>query len=176
MKVLEINKYPPSVFKKGRFLQQDWTSCSALAPGSAITPTKEEYLSTENKYVSAARKILESAPGAPIRAHNVEFWDDQSPLLEEIGLADVFDGSPAPAEGDALTPPLLVNAMRRCLREVAWLEFVVDRSLLVHFGYDLRLVIATALPMDATLEEIRRSGLFVYDSEAQLSTLTEWMR
>jgi hypothetical protein len=51
---------------------------------------------------------------------------------------------------------------------------MVTPRLLVHFGYDLRLIIASSIPLAGPLDQIRSSGLFVYDSDASLSTLDAW--
>jgi hypothetical protein len=174
MKTFEINKYPPSLFKKARFLQSDWTSCADLENPKGKALTREEFLRTEELYISAALLLAESVDPSGLRAHSVEFWDEQSPLLTRLGLEDVFDGSAAPIEGEELNGSRLRNAMRRCFREVAWLEFTVEPVFLLHFGYDLRLVVATETAIEDRLATVRERGLFVYDSVANVATLEEW--
>lgn len=104
----------------------------------------------------------------------MEFWDTASDRLANLGLADVLDDSAAPTEGESVTDARLDNFVRRCLREVAWLELMVAPKLLVHFGYDMRLIVASSTPLAGPLEQIRSSGLFVYDSDAPLPTLDAW--
>jgi hypothetical protein len=48
----------------------------------------------------------------------VEFWDTASGRLANLGLADVLDGSAAPAEGEPDAGARLDKLVRRCLREV----------------------------------------------------------
>jgi hypothetical protein len=64
--------------------------------------------------------------------------------------------------------------VRRCLREAAWLKLMLVPKLLVHFGYDMRLIVASYIPLGEPLDQIRSSGLFVFDSEASLPTLDTW--
>ena len=171
-----INKYPPRLYKKGRFLREDWTSCSDI--GKA-TPqgvlSREEYLRIEQLYVAAVERVVGVLEPGSVRAHDVEFWEDASDALTTVGLDDVFDGSAAPIEGEPLAGDRLVNVVRRCLREVAWLELAAEPRLLIHFGYDLRILAATKMPLDPALQTIRSDGLFVYDSQASLPTLEAWL-
>jgi hypothetical protein len=86
----------------------------------------------------------------------------------------VLDGSAAPTEGEPVGGARLDNLVRRCLREVAWLELIVAQKLLVHFGYDMRLIVASSIPVAEPIAQIPSSGLFVYDSDAPLPTLDTW--
>jgi hypothetical protein len=51
---------------------------------------------------------------------------------------------------------------------------MVPPKLLVHFGYDMRLLVASSTPLAGSLDQIRSSGLFVYDNDAALPTLESW--
>jgi hypothetical protein len=175
MKKYEINKYPPSLFKAGRFLREDWTACTDIGRATSRgVLTKEQYLRVEELYVGAVTALARTVAPASLQAHGVEFWEHGDNTLASLGLDDVFDGSATPDEGEQVAGSRLENVVRRCLREVAWLELIVKPSLLVHFGYDMRLIVASSLPLSRTLDEIRTSGLFVYDSQAPLPTLDTW--
>jgi hypothetical protein len=175
MKKYEINKYPPSLFKAGRFLREDWTACTDIGRATSHgVLTKEQYLRVEELYVGAVMALARAVAPASLQAHGVEFWEHGTNTLANLGLDDVFDGSAAPDEGEQVTGNRLENLVRRCLREVAWLELMVKPTLLVHFGYDMRLVVASNLPLTGTLDEVRASGLFIYDSQASLPTLDAW--
>jgi hypothetical protein len=171
----EINKFPPSLFKHGRFLREDWTACTDIgraAPGGPLD--KQEYLRVEGLYVAAVATLARTVEPDLLQVHDVEFWDTASDHLANLELADVLDGSAAPAEGEPIGGTRLGNVARRCLREVAWLELMLAPRLLVHFGYDMRLIVASSIPLAGPLDEIRSSGLFVYDSDAALPTLEAW--
>lgn len=171
----EINKFPPSLFKQGRFLREDWTACTDIGrttPRGALD--KQEYLRVEGLYVDAVAALARTVEPDLLQVHDVEFWDADSDRLVNLGLADVFDGTTAPAEGEPVAGVRLDNLVRRCLRDVAWLELMVVPKMLVHFGYDMRLIIASSIPLTGPLDEVRRSGLFVYDSDAPLPTLDAW--
>jgi hypothetical protein len=171
----EINKYPPSLFKHGRFLRDDWTSCTDIErvmPRGILDRT--EYLRVEGLYLAAISAIARAVEPDLLQVHDVEFWETASDHLTNLGLADVLDGSAAPAEGEPVAGARLDNLARRCLREAAWLELMVMPRLLVHFGYDLRLIIASSIPLAGPLDQVRSSGLFVYDSDASLFTLDAW--
>jgi hypothetical protein len=176
VKILEINKFPPSLFRRGRFLREDWTSCTDIG---TVTPngilSKEEYLRVEGLYVSAVMALARISEPEVLRAHDVEFWENESSSLANLGLDDILDTSSMPAEGEPVTGHRLENVVRRCLREVAWLELEAAPRLLVHFGYDMRIVIASTLDLTSALDEIRSRGLFVYDSAASLPTLKGWI-
>jgi hypothetical protein len=172
----EINKFPPSLFKHGRFLREDWTACTDIGRTTQRdTLDKQEYLRVEGLYVDAVAALARTVEPDLLLVHDVEFWDTASDRLENLGLADVLDGSAAPAEGEPVAGTRLDNLVRRCLREVAWLELMVAPTLLVHFGYDMRLIIASSFPLAGPLEQIQSSGLFVYDSDASLPTLDSWI-
>ena len=171
----EINKFPPSLFKHARFLREDWTACTDIGrPTPRGTLDKQEYLRVEGLYVDAVAALARTVEPDLLQVHDVEFWDTASERLTNLGLADVLDGSAAPAEGEAVTGDRLDNLVRRCLREVTWLELMVAPTLLVHFGYDMRLIVASSNPLAGPLEKIRSSGLYVYDSDAPLPTLEAW--
>lgn len=175
MKKYEINKYPPSLFKAGRFLREDWTACTDIGHATPRgTLSKEEYLRVEGLYVAVIDELACTVAPAAFQVHGLEFWEHEKAALTNLGLDDVLDESPVPEEGERVTGSRLKNIVRRCLREVAWLELVVKPRLLVHFGYDLRLIVAAASPLTPVLEQARVSGLFVYDSEASLPTLDTW--
>jgi hypothetical protein len=171
----EINKFPPSLFKHGRFLREDWTACTDIGrttPGGTLD--KQEYLRVEGLYVDAVSALARTVEPDLLQVHDMEFWDTTSDRLVNLGLADIFDGSAMPAEGEPVAGARLDNLVRRCLREVAWLELMAAPRLLVHFGYDMRLVVASSLPLSGPLDQIRSSGLFVYDSDAPLPTIDAW--
>ena len=171
----EINKFPPSLFKHGRFLREDWTACTDIGratPGGPLD--KQEYLRVEGLYVAAVTTLARTVEPDLLQVHDVEFWDTTSDRLADLGLADVLDGSAAPAEGESVAGARLDNLVRRCLREVAWLELMVTPRLLVHFGYDMRLIVASSIQLAGPLDEVRSSGLFVYHSDAALPTLDSW--
>jgi hypothetical protein len=171
----EINRFPPSLFKHARFLREDWTACTDIGrPTPRGTLDKQEYLRVEGLYVDAVAALARTVEPDLLQVHDVEFWDTASDRLTNLGLADVLGGSAAPAEGEAVTGNRLDNLVRRCLREVTWLELMVAPKLLIHFGYDMRLVVASSNPLTGPLEKIRSCGLFVYDSDAPLPTLDNW--
>jgi hypothetical protein len=51
---------------------------------------------------------------------------------------------------------------------------MVAPKLLVHFGYDMRLIVASSMSLAGPPGQIRSSGLFVYDSEASLPAIEAW--
>jgi hypothetical protein len=51
---------------------------------------------------------------------------------------------------------------------------MVAPRLLVHFGYDMRLIVASSIPLVGPLDEVRSSGLFVCDSDAPPPTIDAW--
>lgn len=171
----EINKFPPSLFKQGRFLREDWTACTDVGHSARGAPLdKQEYLRVEGLYVGAITTLSRTVDPDLLRVHDLEFWHTANERLTNLELAEIFDGAPAPSEGEPVSGLRLDNLVRRCLREVAWLELMVAPRLLVHFGYDMRLVVASSIPLVEPLDEIRSSGLFVYESEAALPTLAGW--
>jgi len=171
----EINKFPPSLFKHGRFLREDWTACSDIGRTTLGGPLdRQEYLRVEGLYVAAVTTLARTVEPDLLQVHDVELWDTASDHLANLGLAEILDGAAAAAEGEPVAGDRLDNLVRRCLREVAWLELMVAPKLLVHFGYDMRLIVAASIPLAEPLDQIRSSGLFVYPSDAPLPTIDEW--
>jgi hypothetical protein len=172
----EINKFPPSIFKQGRFLREDWTACTDIGRSPTGNPLdKPEYLRVEGLYITAVATLAGLVQPDLLQVHGLEFWETTSDRLAAIDLAEVLDGSGAPADGEPVTGARLENLVRRCLRDVAWLELIVAPRLLIHFGYDMRLIVASSIPIDGALDQIRSSGLFVYASDAPLPTLDAWV-
>jgi hypothetical protein len=166
----EVNKYPPAKFRHGKFLREEWTSCGDIGRvDSPVRVDRDEYLRVENLYVMAINEISKLIQPELLRVRGLEFWEASSDQLSTLGLADVFDGAVAPDEGEHVSGARLDNIARRCLREVAWCELWHPPTLLVHFGYDLRLIVAATLPLTEVLDKIRHSGLFVYESDAPLN-------
>jgi hypothetical protein len=171
VKKYEINKFPPSLFKNGRFLREDWTACSDIGRATPRgTLDKQEYLRVEGLYVDAVAALARTFEPDRLQVHDVEYWDTVSDRLTNLGLADVIDGAPVPTEGEAVAGARLDNLVRRCLRDAAWLELMMLPKLLIHFGYDMRLLVASSIPLSEPLDQIRSSGLFLYDSDAPLPT------
>jgi hypothetical protein len=151
---------PPSLFKDGRFLREDWTACTDIGRTTPSgTLDKQEYLRVEELYVAAVAVLARTVEPIQLQVHDVEFWETASDRLANLALADVLDGAVAPAEGEAVAGARLDNLVRRCLREVAWLELMVAPTLLVHFGYDMLLVVASSIPLDWALGQMQVSGL-----------------
>jgi len=173
--VIEINKYRPSLMRRGRYLSEDWGSCSDISKTyNGIILTREEYLRVEASYISAVRAVCSLANVPGLCAHKVEHWDVNSETLRRNNLDDVIDGTPAPADGEPIAGPRIDNAFRRCLREVGWLEFVVPKSFVIHFGYDYRVLIGLAQDPSPLEGLMRDLGLFMYKITSTLSTFEEW--
>lgn len=170
LRVFEINKYTPRAFRAAspRF-GGDWISCDAIVDGRI---SREQYLAVEDRYVRAVLRLCDRF-GA-VTAHGLERWEEHDDLLSSIGLDDVFIDIAAPAPGKPLDRRTIENVARRCLREAAWLELVARPDLIIHFGWDLRLLVAVSQDVGQLLVDVRSDGLFVYPSRAQLNTLQEW--
>jgi len=173
--VLEINKYRPSLFKHGRFLRDDWTSCTQIGTFDKGAPLDiSEYRRVEDRYVRALHRFISCAAVEKLFAHNMEHWDSDNEMLHRLGLDDVLDTRPAPVEDEVIAGSRLDNIARRCLREAAWLELVHPKNFLVHFGYDLRLLVAMEGDPKDAIAETQADGLFVYPGNSRLPTLDEW--
>ncbi|MEO8844311.1 MAG: hypothetical protein ABI704_22195 [Kofleriaceae bacterium] len=175
MNVIEINKYRPSLMRQGRYLRDDWVSYSNIGEKfDGLTFTRTEYLRVENNYVAAIRSVCEFASISSVFAHDLERWDAADQDLTRHGLDDVLDGSPQVTEGEELTGIRLENVIRRCLREVAWLELIVPNSFLIHLSHDLRLFVALNPDPAPIRPLINALGLFTYPSHLELRTLEIW--
>lgn len=171
----EINKFPPSLFKQGRFLREGWTACADIGRTTLRgTLDKQEYLRVEGLYVHAVAALAQTVEPDLFHIHDVEFRHTANDRLANLGLADVLDGSAAPIESGSVAGVRLANLVRRCLREVTWLELMVAPKLMVHFGYDMRLIVASSNPLAAPIEKIRSSGWFVYDNDVPVPALEVW--
>lgn len=177
MNVIEVNKYPPRLYKKGRWRNEDWFSIGHIGQTFAErTLTVDVYRDAEDRYIRAVNRYMAAASIVELRAHKLELWEPPPTdrTLKVLGLDDVFDQRPAPQEGEALSGERLENAIRRCLREGAWLEFMIPGVFLLHIAYDFRIVIATTADVSVATAETRLDGLFVYKYEGNIRTLREW--
>jgi hypothetical protein len=106
----EINKFPPSLFKYGRFLREDWTACTDIGRTTLRgTLDKQEYLRVEGLYVHAVAALARTVELDLFHVHDVEFWHTANDRLANLGLADVLDGSAAPVEGEPVAGARLAN-------------------------------------------------------------------
>src|SRR5262249_22749259 len=128
----------------------------------------------ENSYLSAIAMLCELASVDTLYAHDIERWVTTDDALRQHQLDDVFDGSAPVTEGERLSGSRLQNVIRRCMREVAWLELLVPRSFLVHLSHDLRFFVALEPDPAPARSRIRELGLFVYPGKSRLPTLEEW--
>lgn len=105
----------------------------------------------EGLYVDAVAALARIVEPDLFQVHDVEFWDTASDRAAHLELADVLDSSAVPGEGEPVAGARLDNLVRRCLRDVAWFELLVSPKLLVHFGHDLRIIVASSIPLAAPL-------------------------
>lgn len=172
MNVIEINKYPPSLYRRARYLTADWTSVQQIGETwSGVVLTAAAYLAVEDRYVRAAAHLMAVANVTELRVHNLEFWEaSHVPAHPALALPERV----APRDGDAVSGADLEALLRRFLRELAWAELVVAPDFLLHPGYDLRLVVATTAETAAAEAAIRQDGLFTYPGDTNLATLEAW--
>lgn len=170
MIVVEINKYRPSVFRNGRFLTSAWTSSSQIGEtwdGARLGP--DEYVAFEDRYVRALGGVLALAGVEALTIRGLEFWEPSvGGSLPSLPVVD------APREGSVISVAQVGDVVRRFLREEAWAELVVERTFLVHPGYDMRMVLATTVPLVEVEAIVRHEGLFSYPGDASLPTLLAW--
>lgn len=162
LKTIEIHRYSPSAFERGTFLTEEWTSFSDVADGKV---SKEEYLRVERMYVAAITHVASQYES--LEARNVEHWELDS-VASETGCLS------RPDEGERIERARWAAVARRCLREEAWLELGRRNELLIHFGYDLRLVVMSAGDLSEPVRAIRNDGLFVYDFRSSLASEQVW--
>src|SRR5438552_12892128 len=103
MKLVEVNKYPPKLFRSGEFRTKDWISpaqIGAVIGGHLLT--KDEYLRVEDRYVRVVFRFMQAMNLEQLHAHKLESWDSDSEELRNLGLADLFENSPPPQEFEPL--------------------------------------------------------------------------
>ncbi len=175
MKIFDVSRFT----KSG--LSRPWTSCSDIGreyKGDVFTIG--EYLEVEARYIRAIDRFISAVgAGGRLRAHKVESWETDSTQLSELGLSDVFDGQPQPHEGEQIAAGRVRNIVRRCLREVAWLELVSEPDLVIHFGYDCHVFIGIdgdPSLIDGVVKQIvSEDALCIRKSSVGLRTVDEWL-
>lgn len=174
MNVVEINKYPPSLVRHRRYLTQDWISCSDVGKrfhGEVLTV--DDYLAVEDRYLRAARRFMGAAGVDQLVVHAFEFWEESPGSNLSAGLQ--LPEREAPQNGATVSGEALDDIVRRCLRELAWMELVVPRRFLLHVAYDLRLIVATVADTSDAESQTRADGLFTYPGDVDLATLQTWL-
>jgi hypothetical protein len=171
--VVEINKYRPPLYRHARYLSQDWTSISDLGQSrDGVELTLDAYLATEERYLRAIHRFMNAAKVERLRVQGLEHWTTDEELDSQIATG--LRRRPAPTDGDELHGADLDDAVRRCLRELAWMELAVPSDFLVHIGHDYRLVVATNADTSAAEEATRSDGLFTYPGDRGLATVRAW--
>jgi len=165
MNTWRLSKYDPRFRKRGAFQLDVWTSVSDIGKSfEGKVLTVEEYLRTENQYVSVISSFLKETqvsslvvtalekhfPDGPI-----ERLDSSDPLLDP--LAEIT----SILEGDTLSLSEIETVCRLSLREFLWCKLENDELAYVHFGYDYYVYLGSASDCPQTREYASSIGLFM---------------
>jgi hypothetical protein len=156
-----ISKYNPKFRKHGAYQKDDWTSVSEIGKsfqGSIFT--LQQYLDTEDRYVSVVLSFLRESGLSSLTVKNLEKDLPRPPQVVNLELADLLQEMSDLQEGE-LSPVEIEKTCRVNLRELIWCKLEKEQLFYVHFGRDYYMYIGSALSCPRSVSDVSSVGLFI---------------
>ncbi len=141
-----ISKYDPQFRINGIFTKNEWTSIwdvGNVFEGNKFT--MDEYLITENNYLLAIEKLLDTTHTKSLTIRKLEDYENCCHYKKGQCLYHKED---------------ILSVVRDCLRENYWCE-LRSPSLTILFGYEYYVYVKCALSYSEIVAETSRFNLFV---------------
>lgn len=162
-----ITKYNPKYRdENGSYAKDEWTSLYDIGKQyQGETFTIEQYLETEEKYISAILKIMNSAKVPYLQVRKLYKWEHSFKFLEHYTgrMQNVYN---MVKNGDVFKNDELQDLCKLVLRENIGCQLWYESLMYVHFGYDYYMYIGIGRKCSDTLKWINSSGLFVEQYES----------
>lgn len=147
MRHFRVTKYDPAFRnERGVYTRNEWTSLSdvgRVCNGKLVT--LDQYLATEDAYLSTARELLRL---------------DGTDALQVDSLENRFPSDAVPENGQVLRGSQLFDTVRRVLREEFWCRFVGPSSF-IHVGWDLHMYVGISSSSEPDVVRARELGIFI---------------
>ena len=162
-----ITKYDPGLRDNSGAYQGDaWIMMSDI--GSEFNGkhfTAEEYVKTEDKYVTVASALLK-AFGVPYlnvkQLHTPAVGTMTKDVASRHGLYEEANL----LEGQRLNLQEALHAIRLMLREFVWCKLEFENRFFIHVGWDYYMYVGTTLDGSEFAKILRDSGLFAEPFES----------
>jgi hypothetical protein len=159
-KSYRISKYnPDNRDGSGLYKVDEWTSFSDIGKEfNGVLFTLQEYISMEDKYVSAVLEFCSYFEIKMIQINNLELyssdiWDKDSVNLKETCEKLKY--------GKIFFIAEIENLVRLILREYLWCDLEINDKW-IHFGYDFYMYFETGAKIPEELKiKIQKTGLYI---------------
>ena len=165
MNQYRVTKYNP-LFRneKGSYLKDEWTEYSDV--GKSYNESKlsiEEYLNTEDKYISAVINFMMQNNVEFIFANNIEI--NESPF-DIYATDDMKKMYVLLSENKKIEIADISSICKLILRNYIWCKLEQEK-MFVHFGYDYTMYIGVDNKENTNvIKNIEKSGLFVEEFQS----------
>jgi hypothetical protein len=164
MNYWRVTKYDPRQRDRtGAFRGAEWTAVTdvgSVVGGKLVTPAA--YAHAEDAYVSAVLAfIAEGGRSLTVVLSQLEAPDCDQHEIEKLGVPPVKLDPRTLTKGAPVQPELVADIVRLTLREVIWTELACGTALLIRFGYDYYMYVASAGPCESAIKVACSRGLFV---------------
>ena len=153
MKSIRVTKYDPkNRDAHGNYtLLDEWTSISDVGKsyyGQVFT--MEQYLVTEEKYIKAVEVLIQKIEITNLKIISLEKQSNET----DLNLA----------EGKTIPRSLVIEVVKRILREKVWGKLAAKNQIEIHFGYDYYMYFVGESLTDEINKELKSiEGLYVED-------------
>ena len=144
MEYFRISKYNPQNVINGKYIIDEWTDYSDIGKqfrGEILT--EEEYLITEQSYISCIEKIIKSSNIEGLYVSCLEKYEKECLWYNEQYIEHIF----------------LEKIVTDCLRNKCWCK-LTNGDYYIHFGYDYYVYVAVPMAYEKTDEICRKYNLF----------------
>jgi hypothetical protein len=167
-----VTKYNPDFRDAtGAYQKDEWTAFSDIGDSfDEIEFTVNKYIHTEELYIAAIHSFMNALDldCLSISRLEKEYYalrehDRQHLNLYPVQMTRIVEFI---QNGNSLSGVDLDNFCRLCLRSQVWGVLENGAEMFVHFGHDYYMYIGVTKSSEATIEQIRASGLFVEPFES----------
>lgn len=158
-----ITKYDPRLRDDGgAYTGTDWTSATDV--GKTLSGHQlglEEYLATEDRYVSAAGRFLQESQVSSLVVAELEPAGEVPGAIVTHGLDNILHGGPDLTSGLRLDSDDIALVCRLNLRSLVWCRLEEPSKFFIHFGHDYYMYIGSSTYCPESISYAESIELFV---------------
>ena len=158
-----VTKYNPRFRnRKGYYQIEDWTSVSDIGKTFGGRRLEvEEYLATEECYVSTAMRFLQESGISSLEVKELETDVEVPKIVRKIGLDKILLQGSQLKEKQRLLETEIAHVCRLNLRNLLWCKLEQSNKFFIHFGYDYYMYVGSFFSCPNSIRYGERVNLFI---------------